>query len=131
MVSGHGRHSSTFRLPSKQKKQKKSVLSIYYTILKIHQQLVLVLTKSPNNSDMIPSQTPISSMTFKIPLVEVAAGMMRLNHQIIYYLQDTLNLLPDLSDTSITHWQSFASSTNVGCLFEQLAKGDCASCVGG
>ena len=35
---------------------------------------------------------------------------MPLNHQIIYHLQDALNLLPDLSDTSIT--QSFASSTN-------------------
>ena len=35
---------------------------------------------------------------------------MPLNHQIIYHLQDALNLLPDLSDSSIT--QSFASSTN-------------------
>ena len=43
-------------------------------------------------------------------LVEVAAGTMPLNHQIIYHLQDALNLLPDLSDSSIT--QSFASSTN-------------------
>jgi len=43
-------------------------------------------------------------------LVEVAAGTMPLNHQIIYHLQDALNLLPDLSDASIT--QSFASSTN-------------------
>ena len=42
--------------------------------------------------------------------MEVAAGTMPLNHQIIYHLQDALNLLPDLSDTSIT--QSFASSTN-------------------
>ena len=43
-------------------------------------------------------------------LVEVAAGTMPLNHQIIYHLQDALNLLPDLSDSLIT--QSFASSTN-------------------
>lgn len=35
---------------------------------------------------------------------------MPLNHQIIYHLQDALNLLPDLSDSSMT--QSFASSTN-------------------
>ena len=35
---------------------------------------------------------------------------MPLNHQIIYHLQDALNLLPDLTDPSTT--QSFASSTN-------------------
>ena len=33
-----------------------------------------------------------------------------MNHQIIYHLQDALNLLPDLTDSSTT--QSFASSTN-------------------
>jgi len=43
-------------------------------------------------------------------LVEVAAGTMPVNHQIIYHLQDALNLLPDLSDSVTT--QSFASSTN-------------------
>jgi len=43
-------------------------------------------------------------------LVEVAAGTMPVNHQIIYHLQDALNLLPDLTDPSTT--QSFASSTN-------------------
>jgi 26S proteasome regulatory subunit N8 len=32
------------------------------------------------------------------------------NHQIVYHLQDALNLLPDLTDPSTT--QSFASSTN-------------------
>jgi 26S proteasome regulatory subunit N8 len=42
--------------------------------------------------------------------VEVAAGTMPVNHQIIYHLQDALNLLPDLKDPSTT--QSFASSTN-------------------
>lgn len=42
--------------------------------------------------------------------MEVAAGTMPVNHQIIYHLQDALNLLPDLTDSSIT--QSFASSTN-------------------
>ena len=35
---------------------------------------------------------------------------MPVNHQIIYHLQDALNLLPDLSETTTT--QSFASSTN-------------------
>jgi 26S proteasome regulatory subunit N8 len=43
-------------------------------------------------------------------LVEVAAGKMPVNHQIVYHLQDALNLLPDLSDSVTT--QSFASSTN-------------------
>jgi 26S proteasome regulatory subunit N8 len=42
--------------------------------------------------------------------VEVAAGTMPVNHQILYHLQDVLNLLPDLMDPSTT--QSFASSTN-------------------
>ena len=42
--------------------------------------------------------------------MEVAAGMMPVNHQILYHLQDALNLLPDLTDPSTT--QSFASSTN-------------------
>lgn len=35
---------------------------------------------------------------------------MPVNHQIIYHLQDALNLLPDLSNPVTT--QSFASSTN-------------------
>jgi 26S proteasome regulatory subunit N8 len=43
-------------------------------------------------------------------LVDVASGAMPVNHQIIYHLQDVLNLLPDLSDPITS--QSFASSTN-------------------
>lgn len=35
---------------------------------------------------------------------------MPVNHQIVYNLQDALNLLPDLSDSVIT--QSFSSTTN-------------------
>ncbi len=35
---------------------------------------------------------------------------MPVNHQIAYYLQDALNLLPDLSNQETT--QSFASTTN-------------------
>jgi len=35
---------------------------------------------------------------------------MPVNHQIIYNLQDALNLLPDLNDSVIT--QSFSSTTN-------------------
>ncbi|KAF8552892.1 Mov34-domain-containing protein [Imleria badia] len=43
-------------------------------------------------------------------LLDVAAGTLPVNHQIIYHLQDALNLLPDLSDSTVT--QSFTSSTN-------------------
>ncbi|KAI9574110.1 maintenance of mitochondrial structure and function-domain-containing protein [Boletus coccyginus] len=43
-------------------------------------------------------------------LEDVAAGTLPVNHQIIYHLQDALNLLPDLSDAVVT--QSFTSSTN-------------------
>lgn len=43
-------------------------------------------------------------------LAQVAAGKMPVNHQIVYHLQDALNLLPDLSDPVTT--QSFASATN-------------------
>jgi 26S proteasome regulatory subunit N8 len=43
-------------------------------------------------------------------LADVAAGTMPVNHQIVYHLQDALNLLPDLSDPDTT--QSFVTSTN-------------------
>ncbi|KAH6902749.1 maintenance of mitochondrial structure and function-domain-containing protein [Coprinopsis sp. MPI-PUGE-AT-0042] len=43
-------------------------------------------------------------------LVEIAEGKTPINHQVIYHLQDALNLLPDLSDAALT--QSFAASTN-------------------
>ena len=43
-------------------------------------------------------------------LADVAAGTMPVNHQIVYHLQDALNLLPDLSAEGVK--RSFASSTN-------------------
>jgi 26S proteasome regulatory subunit N8 len=43
-------------------------------------------------------------------LLDVAAGALPVNHQIIYHLQDALNLLPDLSDPAVM--KSFTSSTN-------------------
>ncbi|KAJ4481861.1 maintenance of mitochondrial structure and function-domain-containing protein [Lentinula lateritia] len=43
-------------------------------------------------------------------LADVAVGTMPVNHQIVYHLQDALNLLPDLADADTT--QSFATSTN-------------------
>ncbi|EMD38106.1 hypothetical protein CERSUDRAFT_113240 [Gelatoporia subvermispora B] len=43
-------------------------------------------------------------------LSDVAAGKMPVNHQIVYHLQDALNLLPNLNDPEVT--QSFVTSTN-------------------
>ena len=43
-------------------------------------------------------------------LQDVARGKMPVNHQIIYNLQDALNVLPDLNDSVLT--QSFSSTTN-------------------
>jgi 26S proteasome regulatory subunit N8 len=43
-------------------------------------------------------------------LTEVAAGTMPVNHQIVYHLQDALNLLPNLADLDLT--KSFTTSTN-------------------
>ncbi|KAI5124558.1 hypothetical protein M0805_003080 [Coniferiporia weirii] len=43
-------------------------------------------------------------------LVDVAAGKLPVNHQIVYHLQDVFNLLPDLEDPIVT--QSFTSNTN-------------------
>ncbi|KAH9833064.1 Mov34-domain-containing protein, partial [Rhodofomes roseus] len=43
-------------------------------------------------------------------LSDVAAGKMPVNHQIVYHIQDALNLLPNLNDPETT--QSFATSTN-------------------
>ena len=53
-------------------------------------------------------------------LVEMAAGKVPVNHQIVYHLQDALNLLPDLSDPVTT--QSFASSTNDSMLVVYLSS---------
>jgi 26S proteasome regulatory subunit N8 len=43
-------------------------------------------------------------------LVDVSDGKMPVNHQIVYFLQDALNLLPDLADPALT--TGFASTTN-------------------
>ena len=43
-------------------------------------------------------------------LEDVAKGTMPVNHQVTYYLQDALNLLPNFTDAELT--QSFASTTN-------------------
>jgi 26S proteasome regulatory subunit N8 len=43
-------------------------------------------------------------------LADVSTGKMPVNHQIVYHLQDALNLLPDLSAEGVK--RSFASNTN-------------------
>ena len=43
-------------------------------------------------------------------LEDVAKGKMPVNHQVTYYLQDALNLLPNLNGAELT--ESFASTTN-------------------
>ncbi|KZS99100.1 Mov34-domain-containing protein [Sistotremastrum niveocremeum HHB9708] len=43
-------------------------------------------------------------------LEKVASGTLPINHQIVYHLQDALNLLPDLDDPLMT--KSFTSNTN-------------------
>jgi 26S proteasome regulatory subunit N8 len=45
---------------------------------------------------------------------------MPVNHQIVYFLQDTLNLLPDLADPALT--TSFAGSTNDALLVVYLSS---------
>lgn len=45
---------------------------------------------------------------------------MPVNHQIVYFLQDALNLLPDLADPALT--VSFASSTNDALLVVYLSS---------
>lgn len=42
--------------------------------------------------------------------MQVEAGKVPINHQIVYHLQDALNLLPDLDDPLVAH--SFTSNTN-------------------
>jgi 26S proteasome regulatory subunit N8 len=53
-------------------------------------------------------------------LADVSQGTMPVNHQIVYFLQDALNLLPDLADPALT--ASFASSTNDALLVVYLSS---------
>ncbi|THH02992.1 hypothetical protein EW145_g6621 [Phellinidium pouzarii] len=53
-------------------------------------------------------------------LVDVAAGTLPINHQIVYHLQDVFNLLPDLDDPVVT--QSFTSNTNDQLLIVYLSS---------
>lgn len=53
-------------------------------------------------------------------LADVSSGAMPVNHQIVYFLQDALNLLPDLADPALT--ASFSSSTNDALLVVYLSS---------
>ena len=54
-----------------------------------------------------------------------------MNHQIVYHLQDALNLLPNLADTDLM--QSFTMSTNDQMLVVYLSSllRNCTTCTGG
>ncbi|KDQ61314.1 hypothetical protein JAAARDRAFT_173973 [Jaapia argillacea MUCL 33604] len=69
-------------------------------------------TLSTRVSEQLASLRGLASRLSDIQkyLSDVASGSMPVNHQIVYHLQDALNLLPDLSDPTMT--QSFATSTN-------------------
>jgi len=53
-------------------------------------------------------------------LVDVARGAAPVNHQVVYLLQDALNLLPDLADPALT--TGFASTTNDALLVVYLSS---------
>lgn len=69
-------------------------------------------TLSTRVSEQLASLRGLQSRVSDIQkyLVDVAAGRMPVNHQIVYHLQDALNLLPNLTNPETT--QSFASTTN-------------------
>jgi len=64
-------------------------------------------------------------------LVEVSTGIIPVNHQIMYHLQDALNLLPNLTDTNLI--QSFTMSTNNQMLVVYLSSllCNCTTCTSG
>ena len=53
-------------------------------------------------------------------LVDVSRGSAPVNHQVVYLLQDALNLLPDLADPALT--TGFASTTNDALLVVYLSS---------
>jgi len=63
-------------------------------------------------TDQLASLQGLQSRLLEIRdyLQSVASGALPVNHQIVYYLQDALNLLPDLNDPETT--KSFISNTN-------------------
>ncbi|KAF8522154.1 maintenance of mitochondrial structure and function-domain-containing protein [Hysterangium stoloniferum] len=69
-------------------------------------------TLSTRISNQLASLRGLQSRLLEIRdyLQSVAAGVLPVNHQIIYHLQDMLNLLPDLDDPTKT--KSFNANTN-------------------
>lgn len=69
-------------------------------------------TLSTRISNQLASLRGLQSRLLEIRdyLTSVASGALPVNHQIVYHLQDTLNLLPDLDDPVKT--KSFTSNTN-------------------
>lgn len=69
-------------------------------------------TLSTRISNQLASLRGLQSRLLEIRdyLKSVSSGTLPVNHQIVYHLQDTLNLLPDLDDPVKT--KSFTSNTN-------------------
>lgn len=69
-------------------------------------------TLSTRVSNQLSSLRGLQSRLLEVRdyLKQVEIGKLPINHQIIYHLQDTLNLLPDLDDPLMT--RSFTSNTN-------------------
>lgn len=72
-------------------------------------------------SEQLSSLRGLSSRLTEIQryLLDVSKGTTPVNHQIVYFLQDALNLLPDLSDPALT--TGFASSSNDALLVVYLS----------
>jgi 26S proteasome regulatory subunit N8 len=73
-------------------------------------------------SEQLSSLRGLSSRLTEVQryLLDVSKGTMPVNHQIVYFLQDALNLLPDLSDPALT--AGFASSSNDALLVVYLSS---------
>ncbi|KAG5220925.1 proteasome regulatory particle [Salix suchowensis] len=102
-----GKRSSTYHQLSRQKKQRRSVLSICSAISKTQQQQHF---HPSQRATFVSPRSTITAGDVQKYLVDVASGSMPVNHQIVYYLQDILNLLPDLSDPTLT--SSVTTNTN-------------------
>ncbi|KAJ6624050.1 maintenance of mitochondrial structure and function-domain-containing protein [Mycena sp. CBHHK59/15] len=59
-------------------------------------------------------------LDIKKHLVDVSQGVMPVDHKIVYHLQDTFNLLPDLGDRMVQ--ENFAASTNNALLVVYLSS---------
>ena len=69
-------------------------------------------TLSTRVSNQLSSLRGLQSRLLEIRdyLTQVESGKVPVNHQIVYHLQDALNLLPDLDDPLMT--RSFTANTN-------------------